>query len=79
MKFVLCTGEVNLAAKSSLVKAVSFRRKLIKQNETARGQTDLERKASFTTEVVQRYDESSVNGGRIKTLIITRKTCGFQP
>jgi len=43
------------------------------------GRTDLERKASFATEGVQGYDESSANGGRTKTLIKTRKTKGFQP
>ena len=32
------------------------------------GRTDLEQKASFATEGVQRYDESSANGGRIKNL-----------
>ena len=40
---------------------------------------DLEQKAPFATEGVQRYDESSANGGRIKTLIKTEKTAGFQP
>ena len=32
------------------------------------GRTDLEQKASFATEGVQRYDESSANGGRIKNI-----------
>ena len=43
------------------------------------GRTDLERKASFATEGVQGYGESSANGGRTKTLIKTKKTEGFQP
>jgi len=30
------------------------------------GQRDLEQKAAFVTEDVQRYGESSANGGRIK-------------
>ena len=32
------------------------------------GQRDFGRKASFVTEIVQWYDESSTNGGRIKTI-----------
>ena len=38
---------------------------------------NLEQKASFATEDVQKYDESSANGGKIKTLIKVKKKRSF--